>query len=166
MQTRSAKAKDHKGTVILALSSEHSIVLKDGTVEPTGYYLNEMAIPMMAVVEAGYDIVLGTPQGNIPVVDPLSAVAANFDNNEDELKKALEFVQKYPAMQKPISLHTLVEEGLDDYIAVFVPGGHPPMTDLMQDPSLGEKGTSIPTEKYPVSFVTVRYPSQPPCLKL
>lgn len=137
MNTTTETLKGAKGTVILVTSSTHSIVLKDGTNAETGFYLNELAIPIQAVVAAGYDIVLATPKGNKPVMDRSSAIAEHFENSEEELKKALEFVDKYPAMQNPVTLRSLVENGLDKYAGVFVPGGHPPMVDLMQDPSLG-----------------------------
>ncbi|MET0634479.1 MAG: type 1 glutamine amidotransferase domain-containing protein [Chitinophagaceae bacterium] len=138
MNTPSENSKAAKGTVILVTSSTDTIILKDGTSSVIGFYLNELAIPMQAVVAAGYEIILATPEGNKPVMDHSSAIAEHFDNNEDELKKALEFVQTYPAMQNPVSLRSLVEKGLDKYIGVFVPGGHPPMVDLMQDPALGD----------------------------
>jgi hypothetical protein len=32
----------------------------------------------------------------------------------------------------------VIDQGLEHYIGVFAPGGHPPMIDLMQDPDLGE----------------------------
>lgn len=41
-------------------------------------------------------------------------------------------------MQNPVTLRSLVENGLDQYTGVFVPGGHPPMVDLMQDPLSGQ----------------------------
>jgi len=47
------------------------------------------------------------------------------------------FFNTYPAMQKPRSLRAIIEEGLDKYAGVFVPGGHAPVTDLVQDPDLG-----------------------------
>jgi hypothetical protein len=71
-------------------------------------------------------------------MDPQSAVASHFGGSEEALQKALNFVGTYPAMQKPRSLRSVIEEGLKNYIGVFVPGGHPPMIDLMQDPDLGE----------------------------
>jgi putative intracellular protease/amidase len=137
MKNSSEKSKATKGTVLLVTSNADSIILKDGTSADAGFYLNELAIPMQAVVAAGYDIILTTPDGSKPVMDKSSAIAAHFDNDEKALNKALEFVEKYPAMQNPVSLRSLVENGLDEYTGVFVPGGHPPMVDLMQDPYLG-----------------------------
>jgi putative intracellular protease/amidase len=153
MNTSSEKSKATKGTVLLVTSSADSIILKDGTSADTGYYLNELVIPMQAVIDAGYDIVLATPSGNKPVMDSLSVSAIHFDNSEEALKKALEFVAKYPAMQNPVSFRSAVENGLDQYAGVFVPGGHPPMVDLMQDPYLGEIFKHFHTKAKPTALL-------------
>jgi putative intracellular protease/amidase len=127
-----------KGTILVVGSSADTFLLREGRTEPVGYYLNELAIPMQAVVAAGYHFVLATPRGNRPLVDRHSMVAAHFDGSEAALAQALEFVATYPAMQHPRTIRSVIDEGLDDYLAVFLPGGHPPMIDLMQDADLGE----------------------------
>jgi putative intracellular protease/amidase len=127
-----------KGTILVIGSNADSITLQDGGKEHAGYYLNEMVIPPRTVLDAGYDMVLATPNGKKPIMDPQSAVAAYFGDSRDELQKALAFVEDYPAMQSPISLRSAIDRGLDQYAAVYVPGGHPPMVDLMEDADLGE----------------------------
>lgn len=125
-------------TILVICSSARLLTLKDGSKIDIGYYLNELAIPMQAALAAGYQMVLATPDGKKPAMDPASVVASHFDDSEDALKKALDFANTYPAMQKPRSLRSVIEEGLDQYIAFYAPGGHPPMADLMQDSDLGE----------------------------
>jgi putative intracellular protease/amidase len=97
-----------------------------------------MVVPPQTVLEAGYDMALATPSGKKPVMDPQSAAKAYFGDSDDALQKALEFVGSYPAMQSPHSLRSALDQGLDQYVALYVPGGHPPMVDLMEDPDLGE----------------------------
>lgn len=58
-----------KGNILVIGSSADTFELKDGRREPVGYYLNEMAIPMQAAVDAGYEIVLATPRGGVPLID-------------------------------------------------------------------------------------------------
>jgi hypothetical protein len=41
-------------------------------------------------------------------------------------------------MNQVRTLHAVIEEGLDKYAGVFVPGGQAPVVDLMQDPQTGE----------------------------
>jgi putative intracellular protease/amidase len=127
-----------KGTILVIGSDADSITLKDGKKEHAGYYLNEMVIPTRTVLDAGYEMVLATPSGKKPIMDPQSAVASYFGDSDEALQKALEFVANYPAMQNPLSFRAAINLGLDKYVAVYVPGGHPPMVDLMDNADLGE----------------------------
>lgn len=123
-------------TILIVASSSDSLTLKDNKTMPTGYYLNELAVPALAFIAAGYDIVLATPNGNIPVMDERSNVVSHFDNDPAKLKAAYDFVTKHPSMQNPITLRDAYHQR-DTFVAMHVPGGHAPITDLMQDPDLG-----------------------------
>jgi putative intracellular protease/amidase len=127
-----------KGKILVVASSIDTFELKDGHKERVGYYLNELAVPTMAAIDAGYGIVLATPKGNRPVVDQQSLVASHFGGSEAKLREAIDFAASSPDIQLPHSIRSVIDEGLRDYVGVFVPGGHPPMVDLMQDPDLGE----------------------------
>jgi putative intracellular protease/amidase len=138
VNTGSSRGTGIKGTILVVGSSADTLITKDGKKEHVGYYLNELAIPVPAALNNGYEMVLATPKGDMPVVDWQSKSAAHFGGSEEALNKALDFVATYPAMQNPRSLRSVITEGLENYAAVFIPGGHPPMVDLMQDPDLGE----------------------------
>ena len=81
-----------KERIIIVGSSADTFELKDGRQEAMGYYLNELAIPAQAAIDAGYEIVLVTPKGEQPVVDQHSLVADHFGGSEEALQKALDFV--------------------------------------------------------------------------
>ena len=138
LKPKTGGSMNSKGTILVIGSSADSIALKDGEKEHAGYYLNEMVVPTQTFLKAGYEMVLATPNGKRPVMDPQSAVSAYFDDSEEALREALEFAETYPAMQNPLSMRSAIDQGLDRYVAVYVPGGHPPMIDLMQDPDLGQ----------------------------
>ena len=127
-----------KGTILVIASSAETLTLRSGEQEPIGYYLNELVIPVKAALDDGYEMVLATPKGNRPTMDPMSVVAAHFGNSQEALRQALEFANTYPAMQNPRSFRSVIDGGLDRYVGLFAPGGHPPMVDLMQDLELGE----------------------------
>jgi putative intracellular protease/amidase len=127
-----------KGTILVIGSNADSITLKNGDREHAGYYLNEMVIPTRSVLAAGYEMVLATPSGKKPIMDPQSAVASYFGGSDVALQNALAFAETYPAMQNSISFRSAINQGLDNFTAVYVPGGHPPMVDLMDNPDLGE----------------------------
>jgi putative intracellular protease/amidase len=124
--------------ILIVASSIDAFELKTGQNLPVGYYLNELAVPARKALEAGYEIVLATPKGNRPVVDEQSLAASHFGNSETKLRAAIDFAASTSALQAPRSIRSAIEEGLDNYVGIFVPGGHPPMVDLMQDPDLGE----------------------------
>lgn len=126
-----------KGTILLIGSNASQIEVQGGKLCPTGYYLNELAVPTMAVLDAGYEVVLATPSGAKPVLDEVSRVALHFGNSVQRLQEAVEFVEEHPVMRNPRALRSVLEEGLDGYRGLFVPGGQAPVVDLMQDATLG-----------------------------
>jgi len=78
--------------ILVITSSASSITLKDGREEHVGYYVNELTVPIQGALDAGYQMVLATPNGTKPIIDPQSAVAAHFGGSEVALRKALNFV--------------------------------------------------------------------------
>ncbi|MEL1264480.1 type 1 glutamine amidotransferase domain-containing protein [Pseudoxanthomonas putridarboris] len=125
------------GRVLIIASAADTLELRAGKRISTGTYLNELAIPAKAIIAAGYDIVLATPTGTKPVIDARSRQASHFGGDEVALHEAEEFFATHPAMQQSRSLRAVKDAGLDEYAAVFVPGGHAPITDLARDADFG-----------------------------
>lgn len=126
------------GRVLIVASSTNTLQLKNNRVVPTGYRLNELAVPAQHLLEAGYEVVVATSTGKKPSMDGRSNDVSGFENNQAALQQALTFVDTYPSLQNPKTLKTILSEGLDQFVGIYVPGGHAPMNDLMQDPDLGE----------------------------
>ena len=118
-------------------SSTNTLTLKDGKVDPTGYFLDELTVPTMRLMKEGYDVVLATPKGDIPTMDAISNNVGLFYGSQAALDEALDFVKTNPVMLNPIKIKDAIAEGLENYVAVYVPGGHAPMNDLMQDKDFG-----------------------------
>lgn len=127
-----------KGTVLVIGSNATRIEIQGGGWGATGQYLNETVIPAMAVIDAGYDVVLATPDGTKPHIDAASDSAQHFEGDEAAYARATAFYATDPAMNQVRTLRSVIEEGLNAYAGVFVPGGQSPVVDLMQDPDLGE----------------------------
>jgi hypothetical protein len=52
-----------KGKVLVLVSSGHGLPLKDGKVYAgAGYYLNELTVPVRALMKEGYESLLPTPK--------------------------------------------------------------------------------------------------------
>lgn len=55
-----------KGQVLVLGSNATQLGLRSGSTATVGQYLNETAVPALALLDAGYDIVLATPNGTKP----------------------------------------------------------------------------------------------------
>jgi putative intracellular protease/amidase len=127
-----------KGKILVMGSNATRIEIRGGGDGPTGQYLNETVVPMMALVDAGYDVLLATPNGNKPFIDPASDAAAHFGGDEAAYQKAKAFFADDPSTNQHRTLRSVIDEGLEHYAGVFVPGGQGPVVDLMQNAEAGE----------------------------
>jgi putative intracellular protease/amidase len=127
-----------KGKVLVLVSSGHGLPLKDGKVYAgAGYYLNELTVPVRALMQEGYEITFANPKGNTPQMDVHSAVPDFFGGDEARLQDYLRFRETLNGLKNPSRISDVIASGLDQYDAVFVPGGHGPMIDLLDDPGAG-----------------------------
>lgn len=135
--------------ILVVGSSEREMELADGSQMAVGFFLNEFAVPAEYLAGKGYEIVLATPSGKAPVMDAASNDKKFFGGSEAAREEAENFVRSLT----PISLREAIAGGLDAYAAVFVPGGHAPMTDLMQSPELGEILRYFHAQQKPTVFI-------------
>ncbi len=126
-----------KETVLILGSDATQIELQGGGFAAIGQYLNETVVPAMALIDAGYDLVLATPTGAKPHIDEASDAVEHFGGDEAAYARGKSFYADHPAMNRVRTLISVIEGGLDGYDGVFVPGGHAPAVDLMQDPDVG-----------------------------
>jgi putative intracellular protease/amidase len=127
-----------KGKVLVLVSSGRGLPLKDGKVYAgAGYYLNELTVPVRALMNEGYEITFATPKGNTPQVDVHSEVADFFGGDAAKLQDYMLFRDGLTGLRDPSRISDVIASGLDQYDAVFVPGGHGPMIDLLDDPDAG-----------------------------
>ena len=141
----------YKGTVLVVASSEDKLTMADGSAMNVGFYLNEFAQPTEYLAANGYKIVLATPNGTEPVMDKGSDDPKFFGNDANAMHQAEQFVQGL----KPISLAE-AKAHEKDYDAIFVPGGHSPMTDLMQNSDLGTLLRDFHKEGKTTAFILPR----------
>ena len=127
-----------KGKVLVLVSSGRGLPLKDGKVyKGAGYYLNELTVPVRALMKEGYEITFANPKGNAPQVDVHSEVADFFGGDAAKLHDYMLFRDGLAGLRDPKRIADVIASGLDQYDAVFVPGGHGPMIDLLDDPDAG-----------------------------
>jgi putative intracellular protease/amidase len=139
-------------TVLVTGSNASKIEIKGGT-GPTGQYLNETVVPVMALLDAGYEPVLATPSGAKPRIDKASDSPRHFGNDVAAYVRAKDFFANDPSMNRVRTLRSVVDDGLDTYAGLFVPGGQAPVVDLMQDAEMGEILRHFHTRQKPTALL-------------
>ncbi|MBB5535711.1 type 1 glutamine amidotransferase domain-containing protein [Rhizobium giardinii] len=129
------------GNVLIVLSDSDRLDLKDGKVFETGFYLNELMQPVQALLDAGHEITFATPKGTAPSVDRTSIDKMYFGGDEAAMKASEARLAKLNILSREtspvISLAGVEQIGYDHFDAVYVPGGHAPMQDLLVSSELG-----------------------------
>jgi len=126
-----------KAPVLVLGSNATRIELRDGGSAAIGQYLNETVVPAMALIDAGYEVVLATPDGTRPHIDEASDNAGHFGGDQVAYDRARSFFANHASMNNVHGFRSTIEAGLDRFAGLFVPGGHAPVVDLMQDPAAG-----------------------------
>ena len=93
----------------------------------TGFWLEELAAPYFVFKDSGAEVVLASPKGGQPPLDPKS----NEPNFRTELTRRFEADAAANAqLASTLRLDNVKQE---DFDTVFYPGGHGPMWDLAED---------------------------------
>lgn len=109
---------------VLMVLTSHSDLGNTG--KKTGFWLEEFAAPYYIFKDAGAEVVLASPAGGQPPLDPKSD-SADFQTDLTQRFKA------DPAAQRELA-NTLKLDSVrqEDFDAVFYPGGHGPLWDLAE----------------------------------
>ncbi|WP_321812901.1 MULTISPECIES: type 1 glutamine amidotransferase domain-containing protein [unclassified Burkholderia] len=131
----------HAANVLVVLSDSDHLDLKDGKVFATGFYLNELMQPVKALLDAGHQVTFATPEGNAPSMDATSADKMYFNGDEKAMRGYQALLDKLQITSRShspvISLSRVEQIGYGHFDAVYVPGGHAPMQDLLTSPAVG-----------------------------
>ena len=112
---------------ILIVLTSHDTLGQTG--RKTGFWLEELAAPYYVFKEAGAEMVLASPQGGRPPLDPKSNEP---DFQTDETRRFEADAEAMSALSSTVRLDSVGHDGFD---AVFYPGGHGPLWDLAEDPT-------------------------------
>lgn len=110
--------------VLMVLTSHDQL---GDTGRKTGFWLEELAAPYYAFRDAGAEIVLASPKGGQPPLDPKS--------NEPMFQTELTHRFERDADATAQLAHTVRLDSVSqaDFDTVFYPGGHGPLWDLVVD---------------------------------
>jgi len=111
--------------ILMVLTSHDQL---GNTGRKTGFWLEEFAAPYYKFKDAGVEIVLASPNGGQPPLDPKS----NEPSFQTDLTRRFERDQ---AAQMQLASTLRLDSVRQEYFdTVFYPGGHGPMWDLAEDP--------------------------------
>jgi putative intracellular protease/amidase len=110
--------------ILMVLTSHDQL---GNTGKKTGFWLEEFAAPYYVFKDAGAEIILASPKGGQPPLDPSS-------DADDAQTEATKRFKGDPAAQKVLAHTTkLSKVSADGFDAIFYPGGHGPLWDLAED---------------------------------
>jgi putative intracellular protease/amidase len=110
--------------VLMVLTSHDEL---GNTGRKTGFWLEELAAPYYAFQAAGAEIVLASPKGGQPPLDPKS----NEPSFQTDLTRRFEAdAQASAQLASTVRLDSVSQA---DFDTVFYPGGHGPLWDLAED---------------------------------
>ena len=111
---------------VLMVLTSHSELGDTG--RKTGFWLEELAAPYYTFKDAGVEVVLASPLGGQPPLDPKS----NEPSFQTDLTRRFEAdVAATAQLAATVRLDSVSQA---DFDTVFYPGGHGPLWDLAEDP--------------------------------
>jgi len=110
--------------VLIVLTSHDQLGI---TGKKTGFWLEELAAPYYTFKDAGAEIVLASPKGGQPPLDPKSNEP---DFKTDATRRFEADVDANAQLADTVRLDSVSQA---DFDTVFYPGGHGPLWDLAED---------------------------------
>lgn len=136
--------KETMKKVLFVLTSHEDL---GNTGEKTGFWIEEFAAPYYELIDQGIEVTIASPLGGQPPIDPKSAdpSSATEDTKRFDNDKTLQ-----EKLANSVKLATINQA---DFDAVFYPGGHGPLWDLVSDENSIALIESFYTNNKPVAFV-------------
>lgn len=110
--------------ILIVLTSHDQL---GDTGEKTGFWLEELAAPYYVLKDAGAQVTLASPAGGQPPLDPKSSAP---DSQTDATRRFEADADAKAELANTVKLGDVSADGFD---AIFYPGGHGPLWDLVSD---------------------------------
>jgi len=130
--------------ILIVLTSHEDL---GDTGKKTGFWTEELAAPYYALADQGAEITLASPKGGQPPIDPKSE---DPDAQTDATRRMAEDKE---LLGKLSNTTILSDIKMEDYDAVFFPGGHGPLWDLAEDATSQKLIVDFYKAEKPVAFV-------------
>ena len=130
---------------VLIVLTSHSDLGNTG--EKTGFWVEEFAAPYYVLADADVELTIASPKGGQPPVDPKS------ESPDAQTQATKRFYSDNEAIDKVAHSLRLCEVNQKDYDAVFYPGGHGPLWDLVNDEHSIHLIEDFYNHQKPIAFV-------------
>jgi putative intracellular protease/amidase len=130
--------------ILFVLTSHEDL---GNTGKKTGFWTEELAAPYYALADQGAEITLASPKGGQPPIDPKSE---DPDAQTDATRRMAEDKELLGKLNNTTILSDIK---MEDYDAVFYPGGHGPLWDLAEDATSQKLIVDFYKAEKPVAFV-------------
>jgi putative intracellular protease/amidase len=122
--------------VLFILTAAEQLPLVDGSSMPTGFWAQEFVPAHHLFLEHGHQVSIATPKGKLAALDE-NCFAPEFHHHDlGRIANLREQLDEIDGWRTPLSLERLALTGIK-YDAVFFPGGHGPMVDLIDSAAAG-----------------------------
>lgn len=111
---------------ILMVLTSHEQLGDSG--QKTGFWAEEFAAPYYLFKDAGAEVVIASPNGGQPPIDP------NSEQSAAQTNATVRLFDDEAAMEQLANTLKLSQVTADKFDAIFYPGGHGPLWDLSEDP--------------------------------
>lgn len=110
---------------VLMVLTSHSELGNTG--KKTGFWIEEFASPYYAFLEAGISVVIASPKGGQPPIDPKS------DEPSSQTPATIRFKADGDLQTLLSNTKKLADVSSEGFDGIFYPGGHGPLWDLTPD---------------------------------
>jgi len=121
---RTIKNRRSKNRILIVVTSHDQL---GNTGQKTGFWLEELAAPYYALKDAGFEVVLASPKGGKPPIDPKSS------KKENQTESTNRFNSDLGALKELDNTKKLCDVDEREFAAIFYAGGHGPLWDLAED---------------------------------
>lgn len=119
--------------IIIITTSHLTMGTPDLTSEPTGVWFEELATPYYHFIDAGFEVDVASIKGGAIPIDPRSQKTAGKNKYSVE-----QFMKDAHSMTKITNSLSIEGINLDEYDAIFFPGGHGTMWDFPNNKKLSQ----------------------------
>ncbi|WP_367104763.1 DJ-1/PfpI family protein [uncultured Psychrobacter sp.] len=120
--------------IMMVCTEQQYMTMENGNKFDTGNHPVEMMVPLLHFKKAGFDVDVFTPTGK-----PVKVEQWAMPENDDGVKQI--YSEYESKLNNPNSIADFVKNDMadsDEYVAIFIPGGHGAMLGLPEDYNLGE----------------------------